>query len=160
MEGDGRCRKAPSIAVSSHIPAAQNASQTSDVSNTVIALFALLIASAAPSSPQQLAGIWAGDGFGLRPARIGYVVQGKCAAGKITGPVFPDRSGTFAATGYFNRQTSGYRLSDIAPRDQLASFKGKISGNTLVLIVRLADRPGETRYVLKRGAAIKFPDCS
>lgn len=139
----------------------------------LIPLFALLIVSAAPAPlplpgkpalaqlpPQLLTGSWAGDGFALRPARTGYVVQGKCAAGKITGQVVPDKGGAFTATGYFNRQTSGYRLPDLAPRDQPASFKGKISGNTLKLAVRVADSPGETRYVLKRGAAIKFPDCS
>jgi hypothetical protein len=51
-------------------------------------------------------------------------------------------------------------LSQIAPRDRPALFKGQISGNTLTLLVRIAGSSGDTRHVLKRGAAIRFKDCS
>ncbi|WP_310474537.1 hypothetical protein [Sandarakinorhabdus sp.] len=128
--------------------------------------------AAAPASP--LTGTWAGDGFALRPAATGYVVQGKCAAGKITGTVVPDGAGAFIATGYFNPRAPVRRaqttvsgeqlpvieaLSQTAPRDEPAQFKGKIRGNSLTLVVRVTGKPGEARHVLKRGAAIRFPDC-
>lgn len=127
-----------------------------------------------PAMATPLTGTWAGDGFALRSAETGYVVQGKCAAGKITGTVVPDATGAFTAAGYLNpqgpvrrpmRTASGDQLpmveplSQIAPRDRPASFKGKISGNTLTLLVRVAGGSADTRHVLKRGAAIRFKDC-
>lgn len=145
----------------------------------------LMIATAAAAAPpagkrtpnlaNPLTGTWAGDGFALRPGGTGYVVQGKCAAGKITGTVVPDAAGAFTAAGYFNPQGPVRRplptgsgdqlpvvepLSQIAPRDRPALFKGQISGNTLTLLVRIAGSSGDTRHVLKRGAAIRFKDCS
>lgn len=145
----------------------------------------LTIATAAAAAPPAgkpvpapaatpLAGTWAGDGFALRSAGTGYVVQGKCAAGKINGTVVPDAAGAFTATGYFNPQgpvrrprstASGDQLpvveplSQVAPRDRPALFKGKISGNTLTLLVRVAGGSGDKRHVLKRDAAIRFKDC-
>jgi hypothetical protein len=137
---------------------------------TILPLLSLLIAAApapttaprqaAPAQPKPLAGNWAGDGFALRTVGTGYIVQGECASGKITAQVFPDASGSFAASGYYNAYRSGYRLSDVSPRDTPASFKGKINGNTLSMTMRIADRAEETRFVLKRGAKIKFPACN
>jgi hypothetical protein len=116
-------------------------------------------ASKAPPVVPALSGNWGGDGFALRPAQTGYVVQGKCAAGKINDRIVPDASGAFVAKGYFNAYTSGYRLSDIAPRDHAATFKGQVSGDRLTLTMRVAGRPDEMHYVLKRGAIVKFPKC-
>jgi hypothetical protein len=161
-----------------------------DEPKAVMRLVALLmIATAAAAAPPAgkrtptpaatlaapLTGSWAGDGFALRSAGSGYVVQGKCAAGKISGTVVPDAAGAFTAAGYFNPQRPvrlslpiGSRdqlpvvepLSQIAPRDRAALFKGQISGNKLTLLVRIAGSSGDTRHVLKRGAAIRFKDCS
>lgn len=141
--------------------------------SNLLILPALLLAAAAPApaprdaAPQPFSasavtpftGSWAGDGFTLRSAQKGYVVQGKCAGGKITSKVLPDASGAFTASGYYNRYSSGYRLSDIAPRDRAATFTGKIKGNTLALTMRVAGEPSARHFILKRGAAIRFPDC-
>jgi hypothetical protein len=137
---------------------------------TLLPLLGLLMGAApAPASPaapkmavpqrQALTGNWAGDAFALRVTPDGYVVQGQCASGKITSPVFPDAAGSFVANGYFNRQRSGYRLSDIAPRDTPARFTGTVKGNSLTLTMAIAGKPGEERFVLKRDAKISFPKC-
>lgn len=114
-----------------------------------------------PAVPQRqaLTGRWAGDGFALHATTSGYVVQGACAVGKITSPILPDASGRFSVEGYFNRHRSGYRLSDIAPRDSPARFTGKVQGDSLTLGMTIAGKPGEDRFVLKRGATISFPKC-
>lgn len=117
-----------------------------------------LLVGAAPQH-QALTGNWAGDGFALRTTTKGYVVQGRCAAGKIPAPVYPDASGGFQADGYFNRYSSGYRLSDIAPRDTPARFTGAVKGDSLSLGMAVAGKAGEERFVLKRGAKIAFPKC-
>ena len=134
------------------------------MSKSYLSLIGLLIIAAAPApAPAQplrpLTGSWAGDGFALRVAPTGVVVQGKCASGMITEQIVPDKTGAFTATGYYNPYTSGYRLSDLAPRDKLVTFKGKVKGNTLVLTMRMIGRPDESRYVLKRDAPIKFGKC-
>lgn len=136
----------------------------------LLPLLGLLVAAAAAPSPpppsklapsqrQPLGGQWAGDGFALRATTKGYVVQGKCAAGKITSTIYPDASGAFTSVGYFNHAISGYRLSDIAPYDTPASFTGKLAGDTLALAMKVAGKAGEERFVLKRGATISFPKC-
>lgn len=126
---------------------------------TVLALPLIAAAPVAKPQPLPLTGNWAGDGFALRTVGTGYVVQGKCASGKITSQVVPDAAGAFAASGYYNVYTSGYRVSDLSRRDTPASFKGKVSGNTLNLTMRVKGRPEDVQVVLKRGAKIKFPAC-
>lgn len=116
---------------------------------------ALLLVSAAPA---PLGGSWAGDGFLLRAAPTGMLVQTGCRIGKIETPIVPDKAGNFTATGYLNAPTTGYRLSDVAPRDRMASFKGRVAGNSLALTVQVEGQPA-TSYRLVRGASIKFPKC-
>ena len=94
----------------------------------------------------------------MRSAPTGTVVQGKCASGKIDQPILVDRDGRFSVTGYFNPYTSGYSLSDLAPRDQIAQFDGRVTDNILVLAMRISNQP-DARYTLKRGAGIKFARC-
>jgi len=134
-------------------------------------LIALLLVAAAraPTSPpaagstpaggRPLAGAWAGNGFQLRTVPTGVVVQTGCLIGKIPHPVIPDKDGSFAATGYLNAPTTGFRLSDIAPRDRKASYTGKLSGDRLTLTVHVDGTP-DTTYAMKRGARIRFPRCS
>ncbi len=112
-----------------------------------------------PVARTPLTGIWAGSGFALRQAPSGIVVQGPCASGLIAGQVLVDKAGNFTATGYYNPYTSGYRLSDIAPRDHIAYFKGKVTGKTLDLTMRVQGKP-EAHYVLKRDAKAKFARCN
>lgn len=115
----------------------------------------LLLVAAAPA---PLSGSWAGDGFLLRSAPTGMVVQTGCRIGKIETPIVPDKAGNFTATGYLNAPSTGYRLSDVAPRDRVATFKGRVAGSTLTLTVQVEAQPA-TSYRLVRGAPIKFPKC-
>ncbi len=112
----------------------------------------------APTPGTPLTGVWAGSGFALRQAPNGTVVQGACASGLIAGPVLVDKAGNFTAIGYYNPYTSGYRLSDLAPRDHIAYFKGRVAGKTLELTMRVENK-AETHYVLKRDAIAKFARC-
>ncbi len=124
----------------------------------LLSLF-LIAAAPAPKPAPALTGNWSGDGFGLRTLSDSVMVQGKCASGKIGAPIRPDASGAFVAKGYFNQIGRGYRLSEQVPRDKSATFKGKISGDTLKLTVRVDAQPGENSYVLKRGQPITFENC-
>ena len=134
---------------------------------------ALMLAAAAPARPlppaparplppaaavQPFAGDWAGDGFAVRSAPTGTIVQGKCAWGKIEGPIWLDGDGGFKVSGYFNPYSSGYKLSDLGRRDQPAVFEGRITGRTLRLTLRVAEKPPR-RVVLRQGAKITFPEC-
>lgn len=116
-------------------------------------------APASPAAGRPLTGNWAGGGFAMREAPTGTIVQGPCASGLIAGPVLVDRNGNFTATGYYNPYSAGYRLSDLAPRDKIAYFNGKVSGRTLDLKVRPQGKP-ELHYLLKRDARAKFAKCS
>ena len=128
---------------------------------------ALLIGAAAPQAPasapvpaptRQLAGDWAGDGFALRSAPTGTIVQGKCAWGQIEGGIWLAPDGAFRAAGYYNPYSSGIKLSDFNRRDVAASFEGQVTGKTLALTLRIAGKP-DRRLVLRQGAKIKFGPC-
>ena len=124
-----------------------------------LAFVAPLLAAAPLAAAPPLAGNWAGDGFAMRSTPTGMIVQGRCASGKIAHSILPDATGAFIARGYYNAQTSGLSLSDIAPTDQPADFTGKVSGKTLDLTLKIAGKP-DTRYSLRRDAKIKFPKCN
>ena len=115
----------------------------------------------APAAPvQALAGDWAGDGFAVRSAPTGTIVQGRCAWGKIEGRIALNPDGSFRATGYFNPYSSDVkRLSDLGRHDQPTVFDGRINGKTLRLTLRIANKPAR-QLVLRRGAKIKFPKCT
>ena len=112
-----------------------------------------------PLGVRPLAGDWAGDGFAVRPAPTGTIVQGQCAWGKIEGRILLDGDGGFRVKGYFNPYSSGYRLSDINRRDLPAVFEGRVTGQTMRLTLRTANKPAR-RLVLREGARIKFPKCA
>ncbi|MBC7520747.1 MAG: hypothetical protein H7268_06600 [Sandarakinorhabdus sp.] len=124
----------------------------------------MMVAIAAATSPAQaattpLAGNWAGDNFSLRVIRGGAMVQGKCVNGKITSPILVDGKGHFVASGYFNPVTSGFRVSDVSPRDQPAKFIGQVNGDKLELKLQADGISGPTSFKLQQGKTIKFADC-
>lgn len=134
----------------------------------ILLLLSVLLIAAAPIPKTQvitppivpaLTGNWSGDGFGLRNLSDSAMVQGRCASGKIDAPIRPDASGAFVARGHFNPIGRGYRLSEQVPRDKPATFKGKVSGNTLTLLLSVDGEPGERTYILKRGKPISFENC-
>ncbi len=116
------------------------------------------IASAKPAVAPLLVGNWAGDGFALGADADRATVQNGCSHGRTLGPVKLAANGGFSAAGYFNPPHSGYRLKDIAPRDQPAVFSGTLSGSILTLAVVIGGKPG-VPHRLARGAHIKFPKC-
>lgn len=132
-------------------------------------LVAALVAAATAASPARrappvaapapLAGNWAGNGFAVRATPTGTIVQGQCAWGKIEGPIMPAADGRFQAKGYFNPYMSGYKISDLARRDQPATFEGRLIGKTMKLILHIATKPDRS-LVLRWGATTKFPKCT
>ena len=133
-----------------------NETKTFPVYRLALIASALIAAAPAPSAP--LTGKWGGEGYSLRVVPTGAIVQAKCVSGKIEGNIVPDAAGAFAGTGYFNRDSSGYRLADMARRDRKADFSGKIMGSKLKLTIRAAGER-EVAVVMVRGAKMKFPVC-
>jgi hypothetical protein len=115
--------------------------------------------AAPPAAPAPLAGVWAGDGFTVRATPLGTIVQGQCSWGKIEEPIVPGADGRFRAKGYFNPYMSGYKLSDLARRDQPATFEGQLTGKTMKLTLRIPTKP-DRRLVLRQGAKTKFSKCT
>ncbi len=124
----------------------------------VMIMLGIGLLAAAPAPPARLVGNWAAKEIALRTLTNGTIIQGRCATGKVTGAIPLDAKGRFDARGYFNTQRTGYRLSDLAPRDTPATFIGTVAGNKLALTIR---RTGEAdqRYTLVRDAPVKFAVC-
>lgn len=133
------------------------------MSPVLVVMIGTALAAAAPVPPShptgRLAGNWAADGIALRTVTTGAIVQGRCSSGKITGAIALDANARFAVQGYFNPQRSGWRLSDIGPRDAPASFHGVVAGDTLELTIRRRGMPDQ-RHTLVRGAPARFARCT
>jgi hypothetical protein len=121
-----------------------------------IALIVVLAAPAQGASP--LIGKWAGEGVAFRAGADHATIQSGCSSGRSDRPVTLDAAGTFRLKGYYNPPRSGYRLSDIAPRDRPAVFTGKVIGNTMDLEITAANSK-PIRHTLHKNQPIKFPRC-
>lgn len=123
-----------------------------------IVLLVLLAATAcqavpAGSSPgMPLAGNWGGNHVGLTLNPTGGMLEYDCASGEIAGPVLPDRSGRFEATGFHTPGHGGPDRIDYVPPRKRATYSGQVSGDSMTLEVRVEGGVLIGPLTLRRGA--------
>jgi hypothetical protein len=99
-------------------------------------LFVLLGCSVATSTPiTEVAGTWGGDNTGLIVNGTDVHVHIGCTLGDAAGPIQPDASGDFEATGTYNVDAYPIDRGIVHP----ATFRGRIVGHTMKLTVSLSD---------------------
>jgi hypothetical protein len=85
------------------------------------------------------AGTWGGQHIrievGSGPAAIEY----DCANGTIAGPLILDRKGNFRWKGSHVREHGGPTRIEEEPRGEPAIYSGSVKGNTMTLMVTLAN---------------------
>lgn len=95
-------------------------------------------------------GVWGGQHIhievGEKSARIEY----DCANGVINGPLTVDADGNFKLRGTHRMERGGPVRADDDAKDQPATYTGSIKGNTMTLILKVADGDAET-FTLEKG---------
>src|SRR2546427_6896525 len=85
------------------------------------------------------AGTWGGPGIRLDVTSAGAAIEYDCAHGTIDEPLVTDRDGRFTLTGTHVREHGGPVRQDEPPDRHPARYRGQMSGDSLRLIVTLAD---------------------
>lgn len=110
-------------------------------------------AAVPPPGSGPLIGNWGGQHVGLTLDQSGGTIEYDCAAGRITGGVFPGRDGRFVATGTHTPNSGGpERLGEVR-RAYPARYSGSVSGEWMALRIDVPDRGLVIGpYRLRRGA--------
>ena len=104
--------------------------------NVMLSAFAVLACATATSTPiTEVVGTWGGDNAGLIVSGSDVHIHIGCTLGDAIGPVRPDASGRFEATGTYNVDAYPLDRGIIHP----ATFSGEITGQTMTLTVTLTD---------------------
>ena len=102
----------------------------------LLSILGFMACSVATSTPiTEVAGTWGGDNAGLIVSETDVHVHIGCTLGDAVGPIHPDVSGRFQATGTYNVNAFPVDRGIVHP----ASFTGMIDGHTMTLTVSLSD---------------------
>ena len=89
----------------------------------------------------------------------GGALEYDCASGEIAGPVVPDRAGRFVASGVHIPGHGGPDRIDYVPPRKRATYAGQVTGDRMVLTVRVEDGVLIGPLTLVRGAEPRVYRC-
>jgi hypothetical protein len=102
----------------------------------ILSAFAIAACSAATSTPfTDVVGTWGGDNAGMIVTGTDVHVHIGCTLGDAVGPINPDATGRFQASGTYNVNAYPVDRGITHP----ATFTGQIVGGTMTLTVSLTD---------------------
>lgn len=105
--------------------------------------------------------IWGGRGVTLRMTAQGATseLQFDCAHGNVAQAIKPDAKGEFSVSGTYTAERGGpVRKSDSASGVP-AIYQGRISGDTMQLVIKLSDKETLPALTLTRGAVGRLVKC-
>lgn len=103
---------------------------------------------------------WAGPNIHVQMNEQGGTVELSCAHGTILEPIKPDASGLFSVAGTYTPEHGGPIRKDETPNDLPATYKGRVSGDTMHLEIILADKTMQPPlFTLTRGGGGKMIKC-
>ncbi|MGI8402698.1 MAG: hypothetical protein ACR2NS_14020 [Gemmatimonadaceae bacterium] len=103
------------------------------VLSSILVLLACAVATSTPIT--EVAGTWGGENAGLIVNGTDAHVHIGCTLGDAVGPIHPDETGRFQATGTYNVNAYPVDRGIVHP----AVFTGQIVGHTMTLTVSLSD---------------------
>ena len=123
-----------------------------------VPILAFLIAgcSEATTSPEDVQGVWAGDGVRLSITLITARFESPCYDGELTIPFQYGPDGRFETGGLLTRQ--GGAPGGDPPTPRFATFTGRVSGDALTLSIA-PDDFGLGPYQLQRDAQVNIIGC-
>lgn len=100
-------------------------------------------------------------------AGINFVVEGTdvkieydCANGEIKSKLMKNENGDFQADGFHTRESFGPVRLDNLPKPQPARYEGKISGDTMTLVVTLTESKEKVgEFTLEHGKTGRLRKC-
>ena len=105
-------------------------------------------------------GVWGGDHIRLQVTDKGAEIEYDCAHGTIDQPVVVNHAGRFDLKGKHIVESHGPILRDQAPAGRSAHYTGKITGETMTLIVTLTDKSEMVgTFTLTRGSEGNVMKC-
>jgi hypothetical protein len=106
-----------------------------------------------------LTGQWGGDHSNLVLDAKGGRIETDCGDGWITGPIAPNRAGSFVAQGFFAINAGGPERMGGPDRRKPATFKGKRSGRTLTLSIETPGLSPPRKLNLVKDQQVKLSRC-
>jgi len=104
-------------------------------------------------------GEWGGDHITMNVGEQSAEIEYDCAHGEIHGPLAVDGAGKFQWRGTFTPERGGpIRAGDTA-RTRDATYAGTISGNTMTLMLKIADSDDTETFTLEKDKPGKLVKC-
>lgn len=123
------------------------------------AVATVLTMSCADSASPPLTGQWGGDRVRLTLDAAGGRIEYDCGEGTIDVPVRPAADGAFAVSGKHEEYASGPTTADRPPSSVVASYRGRVDGEHMSLVVRIAGEKAGRNFSLVRGRSVKLIRC-
>ena len=103
---------------------------------------------------------WGGPNIRVQMNEQGGTVEFSCAHGTILEPVKPDASGLFSVAGTYTPEHGGPIRKDETANDLPATYKGRVSGDSMHLEVILPDKTMQPPpFTFTRGGGGKLIKC-
>jgi hypothetical protein len=124
----------------------------------------LLLGSSAASRPRKMQrfsqGPWGGSQIRLNVGQGSATIDYVCAHGTIDGPLTFDSKGGFNWRGTHSAERGGPMRIDEQSKSRPAVYSGSIKGDTMTLVVKLADTNEVVdSFTLKRGVTGRIFKC-
>ena len=104
--------------------------------------------------------LWGGRGISLRSRASGASIEFDCGHGSLSQPIQPDANGEFSVSGTYSPEQGGPVQRDSSPESLPATYKGKITGDSMTLEVGLADKERQPPpFTLTRGSSGRVVKC-
>ncbi len=125
-----------------------------------LAGIALTVAcTAATPTPSPLTGQWGGRQVRLTLDTAGGRIEYDCAAGTFDKPLLLDAEGNFSNSGKHEDYAKGPTNPDAPPAFADVIYNGKITGDQMALLVRVAGEKTPRSFTLVRGQNVKLIRC-
>ena len=104
-------------------------------------------------------GEWGGAHIHMDVGEQSATIEYDCAHGEIAGPLTIDDEGKFKLRGTFTPEHGGPIRADESANSKTASYSGEINGDSMKLIMKLADSDEPETFTLEKGKAGRLTKC-
>ena len=118
-----------------------------------------MVSAGSQKTKRLTAGLWGGQHVSIEVGSQSAKVEYDCAHGVIEGPLAVDNEGKFEWRGTFSPERGGPVRAGDSDRSQPATYSGEIKGDTMTLIVKIADSEDTENFTLEKGKTGKLVKC-
>lgn len=113
-----------------------------------------------PTQSSEVKGNWGGQGIAIQLSDGGGEISFDCAHGRITEKIVLDSQGHFSARGGYVQEHPGPIRVEQDPKEEAATYKGSVSGDTMTLSVIISASQTIGPYTLTRGSQGRIRRCA